>query len=363
MAVKASEMAALAGMHKYQSREEAASRVLALVRGGRVKEKEVRAVQSLPPMTDEHALSVAATLGLKPPESVEACKHAREAQVRRLKEGEVELERLSKMQRLDDGRVQVAIASLARAETDGDAAAAAELAASLKRARALEAASKETLAVAEVMVATLAKSVGDAIMTERRTIADVVGAVKVDVVREVERQAMAVATKKEVAMRVPAELSQCATAQARMAVGTVEEADVLALAKVHNPELAHAEAKGGLVRTTIGTVAGHSIVLMGKCDAQSCDDAGHPDGGYVVEIKRRQNRLFKCIPTYERVQLECYMRLNGHHRGCLVECHDGSLLTHWVDRDDTLWDAVTTEVLKTLGGMFQEETMSTPAKK
>ena len=32
-------------------------------------------------------------------------------------------------------------------------------------------------------------------------------------------------------------------------------------------------------------------------------------GGRLVEIKNRRNRLFERVRTYERVQLECYMRL------------------------------------------------------
>lgn len=33
--------------------------------------------------------------------------------------------------------------------------------------------------------------------------------------------------------------------------------------------------------------------------------------GTLVEIKNRQNRLFTTIPMYERIQLECYLRLTG----------------------------------------------------
>ena len=84
----------------------------------------------------------------------------------------------------------------------------------------------------------------------------------------------------------------------------------------------------------VGTCRHGRMMLKGIADGVDAH------GKYVVEIKRRRNRLFGTIPTYERVQLEAYMRLYDILDGVLVESYGEELGMHWVERDDGLWDDV-----------------------
>jgi len=62
---------------------------------------------------------------------------------------------------------------------------------------------------------------------------------------------------------------------------------------------------------------------------------------WIVEAKQRQNRLFKYVPIYERVQCEVYMRMHNAD-GCIhVQRHDGMLKTTLLTRDDQLWCTIT----------------------
>lgn len=75
-----------------------------------------------------------------------------------------------------------------------------------------------------------------------------------------------------------------------------------------------------------------SFVLGGRVD-------GFVDGK-LVEIKNRTNRLFGCVPEYERVQVECYMRLLGIDGCALIERLDEEQQSHHLQRNDALWSAI-----------------------
>ena len=81
---------------------------------------------------------------------------------------------------------------------------------------------------------------------------------------------------------------------------------------------------------------------------------GRVDGfkdGKLVEIKNRRNRLFNSVPNYERVQLECYMRLLGCDSCTLVQhlqLLPGMIdeCKHEVSRSDGFWFNEVIEPLK-----------------
>lgn len=92
-------------------------------------------------------------------------------------------------------------------------------------------------------------------------------------------------------------------------------------------------------RQHLMTVNGIDVIVSGRVDAMSSD------GKTVIEIKNRVHRLFHRIPTYERIQLETYLRIvPGVDRGVLVECltrpDHKYVNTFVVTRDDALWDEV-----------------------
>lgn len=133
----------------------------------------------------------------------------------------------------------------------------------------------------------------------------------------------------------------------RMAVGTVEETSILDVAKRENkinpsacaPTTSHCE------RISLGcTSSGIEVEVVGMCDAL--------DKACVYEVKRRKAKLFHTVPEYERIQLESYLRMYNRLDGALVEYHpDEGLGVHWVEQDDSLWEAVEVAVVNALEEM------------
>lgn len=77
--------------------------------------------------------------------------------------------------------------------------------------------------------------------------------------------------------------------------------------------------------------------LIGKVDATT------EDGKMVIEVKNRVRKLFFKMTEYERIQVECYMRLlNGIEKALLVESirenEKTTLNIIPVDPDETLWE-------------------------
>lgn len=70
-------------------------------------------------------------------------------------------------------------------------------------------------------------------------------------------------------------------------------------------------------------------ILYGKVDGF--------DGQQLIEVKNRVNRLFCTIPLYERIQMECYMRMTGSESCKLVQRHQDRLDSQVLTRDDALW--------------------------
>ena len=90
--------------------------------------------------------------------------------------------------------------------------------------------------------------------------------------------------------------------------------------------------------------------VRGQCDAKTED--------HILEIKRRARRLFHSIPTYERIQLETYLRIYGKQEGALAESYEEELDVHWVTQDDALWEDVKVSIEKNLGEAMAERSVS-----
>lgn len=116
-----------------------------------------------------------------------------------------------------------------------------------------------------------------------------------------------------------------------------------------------------LYARTFTTPGGIPWRLAGRIDGITGDRST------VIEVKNRVNRLFGTPPPYERIQVECYLRLvDDAHRAILVE----SLRTHQehaatinlipMTRDDALWDECTARmnvVLEYLAALIDDEAM------
>lgn len=85
------------------------------------------------------------------------------------------------------------------------------------------------------------------------------------------------------------------------------------------------------------TAKGVGWKLVGKIDACT------KDGVTLIEVKNRMHRLFMKPPDYERIQVECYLRLHGTATQCLlVESlrQDDSRTINIIpiERDDMVWE-------------------------
>lgn len=84
------------------------------------------------------------------------------------------------------------------------------------------------------------------------------------------------------------------------------------------------------------------VQVVGKVDG--FDEAAQE----VIEHKQRRNRLFRRVQEYERIQMEAYFRICGCKTGRLVETFDDEQLEHCVRSCDALWNQVARRVQNTL---------------
>lgn len=79
------------------------------------------------------------------------------------------------------------------------------------------------------------------------------------------------------------------------------------------------------------------ILIIGAIDAKSVCKNDEP---YVIESKRRQNRLFPSIPIYEIVQCTIYMKMLNVKKCLLVQNYLNESTEHWIELDELLWEKV-----------------------
>jgi hypothetical protein len=81
-------------------------------------------------------------------------------------------------------------------------------------------------------------------------------------------------------------------------------------------------------------IDGIRYVICGKIDRIE----ERPDGSRVlVEIKNRTNRLFNSVPEYEFIQVQVYLQMLGLVHARLVEQYNNQVKSHDVDRDEETW--------------------------
>lgn len=129
-------------------------------------------------------------------------------------------------------------------------------------------------------------------------------------------------------------ISNTVEQQRRMASGTLFEKQIAEnIAITRGYECEGFEYEPEPRSTLINYDCGITIWLVGRADAIA------PDEHRVIEIKKRCNRLLGC-PEYDRVQLECYMRLYKLENGSLFEEYDDEIVEHKFVKCDRLWKKI-----------------------
>lgn len=130
--------------------------------------------------------------------------------------------------------------------------------------------------------------------------------------------------------------------------GTTKEKSVLDVLK-KDMEMDIAPEEDITFSKTFETPDGVPWKLVGKIDARTTN------GEILIEVKNRVRRLFMTAPKYERIQVECYLRLvESAQKAFLVEClrQDDVPLTLNIipiEKDDALWESLLARAHATLG--------------
>ena len=77
-------------------------------------------------------------------------------------------------------------------------------------------------------------------------------------------------------------------------------------------------------------------------------------GDRIIETKERRNRMFSCIPIYEKIQLEVYMRTIDVHKATHIQNFGGKQKIVEYTRNDQLWNSVL-ERLEAFGDKYAEK--------
>lgn len=308
--IKASELAAILGRNPYKLQSEAVCEVLTRARHGRAAESELRGKHALPEVSAKDALSIARDVGVRLPVSVQMTVQQEESARSVAKHAKESLKRVKTQKEVDP-------VELASAE-----GACEEAVRAVKQA---EAATRDAILHTE-------------------------GQVKASLTRHVEQQAKEVAQQTRARVEVPEALSSLATQHTRMALGTRDEASILDRARSECEALKDAEPSARDHRSAmIGELDdGTTVVLHGVCDGYVLLAGKRSECDVMIEIKRRQNRLFRCLPDYEYVQLCAYMEMYDARRGVLVESFDGEICLHWRDRNRDEWVDMCASVVQVL---------------
>jgi hypothetical protein len=335
VALRASDLAAVAGLHPYRPQADEVLRLRARLAGGRAGERRVRAASELRGLSSAALRKAAArlgadgggkapiTTGVAPPDEAEA-------------------------KAKDDPRRRLEVA--ARVLRATDVVAVREARARAEAVRAERAAERAATPAAAQRERALAQAARDKAAGARRALDEALGS--------------AGAAGKTVAAQ-----------RTRMAEGTVGEAGILAAVREAYGDLRAAEPVpfGAVPPLEIGrTPGGVRVVLVGVPDAvvhddQRCDDQGNANVSHVIEIKRRKNRLFRRVVEYERIQVLAYLCLVGataasasgvggaNLEATLVEEHAGGLERHAVLWDQALWTSVVEKAMRCVDQAVQAD--------
>lgn len=360
--VKASQLAAAAGLHPYEPQADAIAAILAEAGGGPSAGREAVATSKLKDLSASQTLHAAAALNAPLPAPVaHAQKRAREETqladeraARAARERDrLERDRQRALREAKEAQeAQQRLAARARTTTDPVAKSAASQATQAARAAAQEAAkttaqAKQASANAATAVLAAKAAASASQKSVEKAVQNTLPQIKATVLREVDTRSIAAAKSgKEDSVVKTVVPPTVANQFQRMARGTVGEGDILAriVERIDGCRDAVHPSKHATCRGTKRLPLGHlkdgrPVVLVGVCDA--IDASGH----YVLEIKRRAQRLFGKIREYERIQLEAYLRLYACAKGALAESFGDELRADWVEKDDALWSRVVDAVL------------------
>ena len=68
-------------------------------------------------------------------------------------------------------------------------------------------------------------------------------------------------------------------------------------------------------------------------------------GDKIIEVKSRRHRFFTWLVPYEKVQIQCYMRITGKHKCDLVQKFNGKIKTDTYTFDPEYWEEVREDIL------------------
>jgi hypothetical protein len=86
----------------------------------------------------------------------------------------------------------------------------------------------------------------------------------------------------------------------------------------------------------------HNIIIAGYVDGI----VENNNEKYIIEIKNRQNKLFKYIPEHEKIQLITYMKITNIHECSHIEKYNNDMNIIKLEYEDILWSKIQTDLLK-----------------
>jgi len=365
--VRASELAAVAGLNPYRSQAEAVQEVFARAFGGKIAGARVVASRELGWLDDAQTLETAEALAAVPPalqkarvaskRTVEAAR-AQKAQTRNEIE-QSERRALAAKRTLDEAVCRATDASAKAARLDPvdpgyestrEQAQVAAQTACEATARASEEQTvasrcrlqgEETIERAE-RAATAAKA------AETQAVRAHLPTMQVEVVRQLETHALQAARDGDASKldALPSHARPVVERYARMAQGTVNESAIVERIRDADEELRDVVPSCEpplFAKVPLKPLTRCRVDVWGVCDAYCPRVVGGVltrDMRAIVEIKNRRSRLFGRVPMYERVQVEAYMRMYEVDRAAHVESFRGEERVTWLERDDALWGRV-----------------------
>lgn len=92
----------------------------------------------------------------------------------------------------------------------------------------------------------------------------------------------------------------------------------------------------------IFTAENFILRISGKVDGIE----GQGDNQVLIETKNRRNRLFDCIPEYEKVQMCIYMKMTGIKISKLLQYYDEQESIEEYYFDDDLWNEIKEKIIE-----------------
>lgn len=104
--------------------------------------------------------------------------------------------------------------------------------------------------------------------------------------------------------------------------------------KKYNTNITNNNSK--LYKLKLFDINDYSFYICGKIDGIENNE--------LIEIKNRKNRLFKFIPEYEQIQIQCYFKLTSLKSGKLIENFNNEQNIILINNNDELWDIISNEL-------------------